>query len=403
MEKSLKYRFVFISMASLFAVLLLLFGGINVANYLVVTKSQDNILHSIADSNSRFPAAFPNEPFGAPPSPEARSFTRFFSVRLDRNGNIIDISLNHVSSVTGNNAREYANTVQSKRKTAGYCGEYRFYVYQDGADTVQIFLNCGNQLQFIKILLLLSCLISLLCFFLMFILILTLSKRAISPYVKNMEIQKQFITDASHELKTPLTSISTSADILAYDDSDNEWVRNIQNQTARLSKLVSNLVTMSRLDEKMPIPEKAVFSLSDALWEIVEPFASFAKANGKEFTQQIEDGLSLFGDIVSIQQMVSILLDNATKYSNVGGNIRIDAYRKRQKNIIEVFNTCDMIDTKNLNRLFDRFYRVDTSRSTKIAGTGVGLSIAKAIAKAHDGDISVKSQSGNSIVFTVTL
>lgn len=403
MLKKLRWKFILVAMASLFIILLTLFVGINVSNYHIVTSTQDDTLHALADTRNRVPMDPPGRPFGAEPSPEERYMTRFFIIRCDQNGTVLTISMDFIASVTDEDARTYAAAVFSKGKTAGYYGDYRYYVYQDGEETVQIFLNCARELQSMRTLLLLSSAIALCCFIVMFILVFFLSKQAISPFVKNMEIQKRFITDAGHELKTPLTSISTSADILALDDETNEWVQNIQKQSARLKKLVNNLVTLSRLDEEAPIPEKSDFSLSEVLWESIEPFSSLAKATGKTFTQQIENDLMLCGDLILIQQMISILLDNALRYSNDGGFIRLDACRRRKKIIIEVFNTCDLIDTKHLNRLFERFYRTDQSRSQKTGGTGVGLSIAKAIAAAHNGTITVKSQSGNSICFTVTL
>lgn len=130
-----------------------------------------------------------------------------------------------------------------------------------------------------------------------------------------MEQQKRFITDASHELKTPITSIATSADIAAMEHEGDEWIANIQKQTMRLARLVNDLVALSRLDEETPFPEKCGFSLSDAVWEAAEPFAVLAKAEGKRYKQRIEEGLVMYGNRDSIQQMVSILLDNAIKYS----------------------------------------------------------------------------------------
>ena len=128
---------------------------------------------------------------------------------------------------------------------------------------------------------------------LVFALVVLFSGRAIAPYLRNLAAQKQFITNASHELKTPLTAISTSANVLAMESGENEWVQNIQSQSGRLSRLISSLVTLCRLDEENPFPERTEFSLSDAVWEIAEPFSSLAAAKGKEYTQYIEDASRL--------------------------------------------------------------------------------------------------------------
>ena len=157
-----------------------------------------------------------------------------------------------------------------------------------------------------------------------FALILILSGYAIRPYTRNIERQKRFITDAGHELKTPLASIATSADIAAMEHEGDEWIAHIQKQTVRLTRLVGDLVALSRLDEEVPFPEKAAFSLSDAAWETAEPFAALAKAKEKRYRQNIEEGLSFHGDRNAVQQMLSILLDNAVRYSDEKGEIRLD-------------------------------------------------------------------------------
>ena len=233
-------------------------------------------------------------------------------------------------------------------------------------------------------------------------LVLLFSRRAILPYLKNMEAQKQFITNASHELKTPLTAISTSADVLAMEHAEDEWVRNIQTQAGRLSRLITDLVTLSRLDEEDPFPVRTAFSLSDALWEIREPFVSLALARGKAYTQDIADGLTVVGDRAAIQQMVSILLDNALKYSPAGGSIRLTARRCGKRAELTVANTVDPALHADPDRLFDRFYRADEAHSGAVSGTGIGLSIARATVEAHGGKISAR-QTDRSITFQVLL
>ena len=148
--------------------------------------------------------------------------------------------------------------------------------------------------------------------------------------------------------------------------------------------------------------EKARFSLSDALWEAADPFAPLIRAAGKGYSQSIEDGLSLNGDRAAVQQTASILLDNALKYTPEGGGISLRAFRSGRRNIIEVSNTCEGLDETDLERLFDRFYRADKSRSGAVKGSGIGLSIAKAAVEAHGGRIRAE-KSAHGIMFQVTL
>ena len=199
-----------------------------------------------------------------------------------------------------------------------------------------------------------------------------------------------------------MTAISTSADVLAMEHEGDEWVRNIQVQSVRLTKLITNLVTLSRLDEENPFPVRGEFSLSDALWEISEPFVSLSQAKGKKYAHDIANHLTLTGDRTAIQQTVSILLDNALKYSPDGGSISLTARRSGKKTEIAVSNTVDGAQCTDVGRLFDRFYRADESHSNAVSGTGIGLSIAKATVQAHGGKILAR-QTDDTITFQVIL
>ena len=148
------------------------------------------------------------------------------------------------------------------------------------------------------------------------------------------------------------------------------------------------------MNEENPFPVRAEFPLSEALWETAEPFASLVRAQGKEYSQEIQDGLTLCGDRMAIQQMVSILLDNAMKYTPQGGSIRLTAGRSGKRATIAVSNTCSRDGALDVTRLFDRFYRGDVSHSGTVGGTGIGLSIAKATAEAHGGSIQARQEDG---------
>lgn len=408
MLKKLRWRFIFSAMTAIFAVMAILLLAINMLNFSITTKRLDATLQRLEAHGDAAPESFekrnaPRPDWFFEPGPQAQNATLFFSVYCNEEGEILRISNRSDSVVSDAEAEEYTADVLKKNKSLGYYGSYRYLVHKNDYGILLIFLNCATELQTVRTLLVVSCIVAVVSLLAMFILVALFSKRAIAPYVQNIERQKQFITDAGHELKTPLTSIATSADVLAMEYDRNEWIQNIQKQTQRLSKLVGNLVALSRLDEERPFPDKAEFSLTDAAWEISESFAALAKAKGKIYSQNIEDGLSLLGDRESVLQMMSILLDNAVKYSNEGGRIRFDVYRRHRNTVIEVFNTCDLEDTKDIDRLFDRFYRPDKSRSSKAGGTGIGLAIAQATAKAHNGKITVKSEDGKSIRFKITL
>lgn len=407
MLKKMQRRFILAAMSAFGVVMLALIVGINAVNYYRTTSMQD---HLIGDLMEHELSVF-RQPQAAPPpfakirggGPEAEFMTRFFAVHCDRKGNVKAVSRDYIASVDEKTAGLYTQRVLLKGREKGYYENYRYLVNRDETGIVILFLNVEVSQQFMSSLFWVSLGTGGASLFLVFLLVVFFSRRAIRPYVQNMERQKRFITDAGHELKTPITSIATSADIAAMEHEGDEWILNIQKQSARLAHLVEELVALSRLDEGVPFPEKSRFSLSDAAWETAEPFTALAKAKGKDYSQRIEENLTAYGDRNAIQRMISILLDNAVKYSDKDGEIHLDIYRRRGKICIEVFNTCDLPDVSDLDRLFDRFYRMDESRSKLIGGTGIGLSMVQAIVEAHGGRIRVKSPDGKTICFQITL
>lgn len=436
MLKKMRWRFILSAMAAIVAVVLVLVVGMNLFNYHLAVQRQDQVLEQLMDrelgeSGDQGPDDGPHgqrpdgkRPEGEEPpgeksvpgqeatpvmpgpfgghSPEFRYTLRYFAVHCDETGAAVDTNREFIASVTTQEAGQWAQQVVKSGKTSGYLGGYRYLNRTTMDGSVVVFLNAEREIQSVRITMLVSGVVALVCLLLIFALVTLFSRRAIAPYVRNIETQKRFITDAGHELKTPLTAISASADVLAMDLPGNEWVTSIQNECVRMTRLVGDLVTLSRLDEEKPFPERGEFSLSDAVWEIAEPAASLAKARGKLYEQDIADGLTLCGDRAAIQQMVSILLDNALKYSGAGGVVRLTLGREKKRSVITVFNTCDVSKIPDVSRLFDRFYRPDDSRAHHTGGTGIGLSIAKATAERHGGRISARTGDGG-ITFTVRL
>lgn len=408
MLKKMRRRFVMGAMAAFGLVMLVLVTGINLIIYYHMTANQDRQISSLLtymqQEKERGRPLFP--PLSDMPGvggSEAEFTTRFFAVHCDPSGRINVVFRDYISSVDDEQARDYAEKIMGRKRDTGYYKDYRYQIRADDTGSVVLFLNVAGELEFARTLLVISIVTGIVSLLTIFMLVMFFSKRAIEPYAKNIERQKRFITDAGHEIKTPLTSIATSADIAAMEYEGDEWIENIQKQAARMTRLVSELVALSRLDEERPFPEKTVFSLSEAAWEAAEPFAALCRASGKRYSQEIQEQLSVRGDRDSIRQLISILLDNAVRYSDAGGEIRMRICRRLGRPCIEVFNTCMLKNTRELDRLFDRFYRPDESRSKYTGGTGIGLSMARAIAEAHGGTIRAKSPDGRSILFKAIL
>lgn len=411
MLQKMRLRMILSSMLAFFAVITLIAVLVNVADYIVMTNRVDQTLDYILSYEERIPNVPEQEgpppagpgPFMEIPDVEANYMTRFFVVRFDLSGNPIFASTDYVAAVDKEAAVEYAQEALSKGDERGYISDYRYVVQSNGVTTVVIFLNASKEIQYMRTLGSLSLFVSGVSILLVFALVVLFSGKAIKPIADNIKTQKQFITNASHELKTPITSISTSIDVLSIEHGDDEWTENIKSQVGRMSKLVGELVTLSRLDEDIPVPNKEKFSLSNAAWETVEVYEPHAKAEGKNFQVSIEDDVYMTGDKAAIQRMLSVLIDNAIKYSDENGDIKVSVCKTRLKNVIAVYNTCDYDVPPDTDRLFDRFYRPDESRSTSTGGNGIGMAIAKAVVEAHGGTITAHCPSGKSMDIRVLI
>lgn len=396
------------AMVAFFVVMFILAAAINVVNYSVVTSRADQTLSDIlAFEESQevffYEGTAPNPVFPRAEDQEFSYMTRFFTVRYDEDGMIDSILMDYIASVDETTAQEYADTVLKKGKVSGYLNNYRYAVKQYDSNTVVAFLNISREQEFTLTLLKLSVLAAVLSLILVFLLVFLFSNRAIRPFARNIEQQKRFITDAGHELKTPLTSVSASLDVLDMEYGENEWLSNIRLQIDRMSKMVGDLVTLSKLDEKDPIPGNENYSLSETAWEIAEAFQVQAKAQNKSFTADITDNITMTGDRGVIQKMLSALLDNAVRYSGEDGRINFTVTEKSGRIQIISSNTCHFDTPPDTKRLFDRFYRPDESRTSETGGTGIGLAIVKSAAEAHGGTVSASCPDGNEMTIKIIL
>ena len=403
MLKKLQQKFILSAMLAFALVLLALIAGINLLNTLALRRSQELMIDRILERELAQTGGEMQWPLPWADGSDSGFTSPFFVVHCDESGQIEDLDSAALYAVDAETAAEYAQAALAGGKERGTYKSFRYRIAETEGGRTLVFLNvsdaAGNQNRLLLVSLSVAA-ASLCC---AFALVIPLSRSAMKPYLENIKRQKQFITDAGHELKTPITSIMTSADIAAMEHEDDEWIANIQNQTQRLSKLVTDLVTLSRLDEELPFPEQDSFSLSEACAEIAESFQPRAKAEGKRYSVDIQDDLTLYGDRGAVQQMLSILLDNALKYSDPAGEVSLSLSQKHGRPVIEVRNSCAQPLPEDPERLFDRFYRPDESRSTRTGGTGLGLSIAKAIAESHRGSLTASTPEPGVIVFRAAL
>lgn len=227
------------------------------------------------------------------------------------------------------------------------------------------------------------------------------SFRVLLPIVENTEKQKRFISDASHELKTPLSIINASATVLESDLPDNKWIKNIKDQTARMDVLVQDMLALSKLEEGSTTLIKEEFNLSEEITNNVLPFEAITFENNKKISYEIQDDIIVKTDRNSVKKLVNILLDNAVKYALDGGEIVVRLTKQKGKTIFAIHNTGSSVPDKDSAKVFERFYRADPSRSRDCGGSGLGLAIAKNLAIANKWKIYANSIYGISMTITV--
>lgn len=408
MIKKLQRRFILITMASLLAVMILLLGTINAVNLYQMNQKINGMLHMLSENQGRFPDFERIPPKGGMKpvfdmNEETKYQTRYFTATVSQDGSVKQIDTSHIAAVSPEDALDYSLRAVKSGKSRGFFGIYKYLAVEQQQETLLVFLDCRDQLQMARTFFINSCIVAVATLVLVLLLVSFLSKRAIKPFVLNAEKQKQFITDAGHEIKTPLAIISANADVLEMTVGNNEWITSIRNQVVRLDKLVKSLLLLSKMEEGTQRLSFQEFDLSKAVSDTAGAFRTVAETQNKTFIMEVQPGIRYYGDESSIQQVVSSLADNAIKYSNDGGIIKVSMIHDKKGIKLEVYNTLDQLDTRNLDRFFDRFYRGDASRSGDAGSYGIGLSIAKSVVEAHHGKISVKSEDGRSILFTVVL
>ena len=317
--------------------------------------------------------------------------SRFFSVTVSGDGSCALSDATRVSEEDADSLIELATKALAGGRTSGFYGDYLFRVDGESGERVALFLNCETKLAQVRSLALISAAACAGCILLAWLLVGLFSSRAIRPLVESAVQQKQFITDAGHELKTPLTVISANMDVLSLETGDNEWIRSTRKQVANLRGLVGELIYLSRLDEEDAKLQKIDLNLSKLVEEGAEPFVGMAEFAGKALEVQVEPDVHVTGDGAMLGRLVSILCDNAVKYAPEGDTIALTLTRSRKGVLLATDNALrEPMSDETLRHLFDRFYRADASRSRESGGYGIGLSVAQAIAEKHGGTIKVR-------------
>ena len=409
MINKLKRKFLILGTVFMFILMSVLVLIMNLVNYREVVSETDAVIRMLSQPNMPFfigQTLYDDDVNSfVPPgmSPEVPYESRFFIVSASSDGDLINSDLSRIICVDEESVMEYISAALKSSSDQGFIGNFRFSKSADDNGLRIIFLDCGRKLDQFRSFLRISVIVGLCGCLVVFLAFVFTAGIIVAPIAESYEKQKRFISDAGHEIKTPLTIINANVDLLELD-GEKEELTEIREQTVRLTGLTNDLIMLSKMEEAEHTIQKIDFPLSDLVSETAASFRAPAASRGLNFNADIAQGVSMNGAPDAIRRLISVLLENAVKYAPENGSVKLCMISQKKQSIISVENdTAERISENDLAHIFDRFYRADASRNSSTGGHGIGLSIAKAIVEAHGGSISASSKTGNDFCVTAVL
>ena len=418
MIAKLRKKFILVIMLCVMSTISIAIGSLFVINYINYKNNLNNFLERELHMNMGFPD-------DEKPDKEHREEGDFFSfmhkddkpmhflpsvfIMLDEDGLVADSKINYLE-LSDDDIKNLANTIASLKQSRGKVASYNLDYITVKQDNLTYIVAADNSFESgnIRNLFILCLLSFILSFFVFFVISLILSAWILKPVEKAWQQQNRFVSDASHELRTPITVILANLNILASKKEEliktqYQWIDNTKEEASRMKQLVDELLFLARSDDRQ---SKLVFSeinLSEVLLSRMLSFEALAFEKGIKLDYDIADNLKILGHEGNVKQLLSILLDNAMKYCGEKGSVYLKAYYIKEKTFVLIQNSGEPIDTEDLKHIFERFYRTDKSRARTEGGYGLGLAIAKTIVESMHGRISVLSDKENGTVFKIEL
>ena len=407
MFKQLQKSFVKSAMLSFTAVLLVVLVAVNVVNYRQTVNQVDRLVTMLVDNDGTFPDASeggmgPKEhpEHGMPKGMEFRKddqmATRYAVVRVANNA-VQSVDRTHLVSLDEEALKELGLRIAQGTSTKGWEGSLRYQVAKTDAGAMVVLVDANKETQQISRLMMVTGAVFILCLAVVYVLVRLVSKRAIRPFVENVERQQQFIANASHEIKTPLAVLSANTDLLAMMGTEAKFVDSNKRQIKRMNSLVEQMLILSRYDEGEAAATKEEVDLVAVTKTIVEEILPVLNEKGLqvEFTGEAQTIVTT--NKSAMTELIRILLDNAMKYTVGEPVITVEAKR----NQLAIGNETEPMTQEQVNQIFDRFYRVDSSRNRTTGGSGLGLSIAQKIAETNQLCLSAELISSSQIRFVI--
>lgn len=377
MIKEYQKRFVKIMMLATSIGIIIILTLINLMNYAQlryrsmerVDRIVENLISKNKPNHNRFESPFE---------------INYFTVYVE-DEKIREINTSHIFSISKQVARNYALEALTREKNTDIINGYRYKFVETGKETMIIFVNVRHQIESCNLFFFSSVAIAFGSIIVLYFIILFASKHAILPMVEGIEKQKRFITDAGHEIKTPLAIILANNEVLEMELGENEWIQSNKNQIARLNELVKKLVLLTKMEENES--EFITLNVSEMIENTILSFKPLIDQNEIQIVKKIHPNVLIKGDPTSIQTLCNVLFDNAIKYIEAPYHMSVTCKVNTKGCVIEIYNSCRQLED-NIEYMFERFYRGDKSRSSTISGQGIGLSVAKAIVELHHGKIT---------------
>lgn len=405
-----KLRLRFIATASL-AILIVLFsvvGVLNSARHVQTVDEINKILTLLSDNGGSFPSiSKTTSELGDTVSVDTLFQYRYFSAKMDHHGNIISLNSSNISDLTDQEVKEFLERINHSKDTRGdFSYHHHTYSYMVAETSRRsdliVVLDSTNQFRDNMALVHLSIWMSGISFIFFVLVISIVSGKVIKPFIRNYERQRRFITNAGHELKTPLAIISANNELVELMNGESEWTKSTNDQVERMTGLINSLVAMARLEEQ---PELILTNVnfSDIARDAAEDFKGPVIKDGKEFVMDIQPNIHVKAEEKSLFELVTLLVDNANKYCDPAGKVSVTLRKNRlSKAKLEISNTYTKGKDVDYTKFFERFYREDESHNNKTSGYGIGLSMAQTMVKLFKGNISVNYKD-DTITFVVSL
>ena len=407
MFRKLKLKFIGISTLSMMIVLFLVLGLVNIISYRNALINIFSTLEFVSKhSEENLDEADIKKIKNDRITLETMYEARYITVMIDSNNTMININNEHIAAINNDEIDSFVNNVTGIEKERGiftYDGlQYAYLKTKEPDGNVKLtILDCTRTLSSARFFVKFSFYIGTLSILLLILLLSVFARKVVEPYVKNAEAQKQFITNASHELKTPLAVISANTEVIEMMSGKNEWTDSTINQVNRMSNLISQLVVLSRLEEREDLVLTDV-NMSEEVNKVMKDFTAVAETQGKKLEYSVADDVHVKADEKGIHELINILVDNAVKYCDKEGTITVSLHPKGKAACLTVSNDYIEGDGKDYKRFFDRFYRDDQSHNSEKQGYGIGLSMADSLVRMFKGKINVNYKKPV-ITFTVLL